>query len=70
MKKNFFILLINFYVFSYSQTVLLNEDFESYQDFTISNIGSWQTLDLDLLNTLLEVRFDDNNTIVKKIIKQ
>ena len=70
MKKNFFILLINFYVFSYSQTVLLNEDFESYQDFTISNIGSWQTLDLDLLNTLLEVRFDDNNTIVKKILKQ
>ena len=70
MKKNFFILLINFYVFSFSQTVLLNEDFESYQDFTISNIGSWQTLDLDLLNTLLEVRFDDNNTIVKKIIKQ
>ncbi len=70
MKKNFFILLINFYVFSFSQTVLLNEDFESYQDFTISNIGSWQTLDLDLLNTLLEVRFDDNNTIVKKILKQ
>ena len=70
MKKNFFILLINFYVFSFSQTVLLDENFESYQDFTISNIGSWQTLDLDLLNTLLEVRFDDNNTIVKKILKQ
>ena len=51
MKKNFFILLINFYVFSFSQTVLLDENFESYQDFTINNIGNWQTLDLDLLNT-------------------
>ena len=70
MKIIFFILFSSIFGFSYSQTVLLNEDFESYQDFTISNIGSWQTLDLDLLNTLLEVRFDDNNTIVKKIIKQ
>lgn len=34
-----------------SQTTLLKEDFESYQNFTISNIGLWQTLDLDQLNT-------------------
>ena len=51
MKIVFFILFSSIFGFSYSQTVLLNEDFESYQDFTISNIGSWQTLDLDLLNT-------------------
>ena len=51
MKIIFFILFSSIFGFSYSQTVLLNEDFESYQDFTISNIGSWQTLDLDLLNT-------------------
>jgi len=36
---------------AHSQTVLLNEGFESYTDFAISGFGTWQTLDLDGLNT-------------------
>lgn len=35
----------------HSQTVLLDEGFESYTNFAISNIGSWTTLDLDGLRT-------------------
>jgi len=34
-----------------AQTVLLNEDFESYPNFAITGFGSWQTLDLDLRPT-------------------
>lgn len=37
--------------FAYSQTVLLNEGFESYTDFSINGFGSWSTLDLDGLST-------------------
>ncbi len=37
-------------VSAYSQT-LLDESFESYTNFAITGLGSWQTLDLDLLNT-------------------
>lgn len=38
-------------VFAHSQTVLLDENFDSYTDFAISGFGGWQTLDLDGLNT-------------------
>jgi hypothetical protein len=34
-----------------AQTVLLNENFDSYTDFVITGFGNWQTLDLDQLNT-------------------
>ncbi len=34
-----------------AQTVLLNEDFESYTDFAYTNFGSWTGIDADLLNT-------------------
>jgi len=34
-----------------AQTVLLNENFDSYTDFVISGFGNWQTLDLDQLFT-------------------
>ncbi|MEI7485987.1 MAG: hypothetical protein WCJ72_01040 [Chryseobacterium sp.] len=34
-----------------AQTVLLNEDFESYPNFAIIGFGSWLTLDLDGLTT-------------------
>lgn len=34
-----------------AQTVLLNEDFESYTNFAITGFGSWLTLDLDGLTT-------------------
>lgn len=34
-----------------SQTVLLNEGFESYPSFSINNFGNWTTLDLDGLTT-------------------
>lgn len=34
-----------------AQTVLLDENFDSYTDFVITGFGSWQTLDLDQLDT-------------------
>ncbi|WP_082632627.1 T9SS-dependent choice-of-anchor J family protein [Chryseobacterium sp. IHB B 17019] len=34
-----------------AQTVLLDEGFESYTNFAITGFGSWQTLDLDGLDT-------------------
>ena len=34
-----------------AQTVLLNENFDSYTDFAITGFGSWLTLDLDQLPT-------------------
>lgn len=36
---------------TYSQTVLLNESFETYPNFVVTGIGSWLTLDLDGANT-------------------
>ncbi|MBD3905030.1 T9SS type A sorting domain-containing protein [Chryseobacterium sp. Ch-15] len=36
---------------SMNAQVLLNEGFESYTDFSITGFGSWQTLDLDGLDT-------------------
>lgn len=36
-----------------AQTVLLNETFDTYTDFAITGFGSWQTLDLDGLNTYI-----------------
>lgn len=51
MKKLILSLAVLFAgTFAYSQT-LLNESFESYADFSISGFGSWQTLDLDGLDT-------------------
>ena len=38
-----------------TQVTLLNENFESYNDFIIDNIGSWLTLDLDKLNTYFSI---------------
>ncbi|WP_083996863.1 T9SS-dependent choice-of-anchor J family protein [Chryseobacterium sp. BLS98] len=41
-----------------AQTVLLNEDFESYPNFTITNFGQWGLLDLDQLNTTTTIGGD------------
>lgn len=41
-----------------AQTVLLNEDFESYSNFTITNFGQWGLLDLDQLNTTTTIGGD------------
>ena len=57
-KKYFFILSIVFFLQSNAQTILLNEDFESYPDFTISNFGQWSVLDLDQLNTTTTIGGD------------
>ncbi len=38
-------------VLTQAQTVLLNENFDSYTDFVITGFGSWLTLDLDQLPT-------------------
>lgn len=51
MKKYLFIAIIIFHSYN-SQTVLLEENFEDYQDFTISSFGDWQLLDLDGLYTV------------------
>lgn len=42
----------------YSQTVLLDENFESYPNFTITNMGQWGLLDLDQLNTTTTIGGD------------
>ena len=51
MKKIVFSLSLLIGITASSQTVLLDETFESYTNFTINSIGSWSTLDLDGLNT-------------------
>ena len=35
----------------YSQITLIDEKFDTFQDFAITGFGNWQTLDLDGLNT-------------------
>lgn len=57
-KKSLLILSIVFFVQNNAQTVLLNEDFESYPDFTIINFGQWSVLDLDQLNTTTTIGGD------------
>ena len=57
-KKLLPILSIVFFAQSNAQTVLLNENFESYPDFTISNFGQWSVLDLDQLNTTTTIGGD------------
>ncbi|REC64305.1 T9SS C-terminal target domain-containing protein [Chryseobacterium pennae] len=51
MKKIILSLSLMLGTAAYSQTVLLNESFESYTDFAITGIGSWLTLDLDMAGT-------------------
>lgn len=51
MKKTLLLAAILPFTLNHSQTILLNEDFESYADFNISNFGQWGLLDLDQLNT-------------------
>lgn len=51
MKKFILSLSLILGTVAYSQTVLLNESFETYPDFAITGIGTWLTLDLDGANT-------------------
>ena len=51
MKKLAIVFLSILFTSAQAQTVLLNEDFESYPDFTITNFGGWSLLDLDQLDT-------------------
>jgi len=51
MKKITLLTFLLVSYFGYSQTTLLSDDFESYTDFIITDIGDWITLDLDLLTT-------------------
>ncbi|WP_347218240.1 choice-of-anchor J domain-containing protein [Chryseobacterium sp.] len=51
MKKIILSLSLVWSTFAYSQTVLLNESFESYPNFIVTGIGNWLTLDLDGANT-------------------
>lgn len=57
-KKFLFIFSIVLFVQSNAQTILLNENFESYPDFTITNFGQWNVLDLDQLNTTTTIGGD------------
>lgn len=50
MKKFLLSFSLLGFMFAHSQTVLLDEDFESYNDFVI-DFAPWVNLDLDLLNT-------------------
>lgn len=58
MKKTLFFLGLFLFNQNNAQTVLLNEDFESYPDFTITNVGQWGLLDLDQLNTTTTIGGD------------
>ena len=51
MKKTLLSLVLLTGIFGNAQTVLLDEGFESYTNFAITSIGTWQTLDLDGLPT-------------------
>ena len=51
MKKFIFLLVLFSWSLNKAQTVFLNEDFENYPNFTITNFGQWELLDLDQLNT-------------------
>lgn len=51
MKKAILCLSLLFGTIAHSQTVLLDEGFESYTNFAITGFGNWSTLDLDGLNT-------------------
>lgn len=51
MKKIILSLSLLMGIAAHSQTVLLDEGFETYTNFAISGFGSWSTLDLDNLNT-------------------
>ncbi len=51
MKKLLLNFLLLVYALGYTQTVLLDEDFENYPDFIVSNIGQWKTMDQDFLYT-------------------
>lgn len=51
MKSIFTILIVSLFSVVKSQTVILNESFENYQDFSINNFGNWICLDLDQLDT-------------------
>ena len=51
MKKFLFIFTFTISNIISAQTVLLDENFESYSDFTITSMGQWGLLDLDQLFT-------------------
>lgn len=51
MKKLLLTALLAFGLSANSQTILLQDNFDSYPDFVITGFGGWSTLDLDLLNT-------------------
>jgi len=51
VKKNLFAFCLLMFNINNGQTVLLNEDFESYPDFTVTDLGQWGFLDLDQLST-------------------
>lgn len=51
MKKIIFLLSLFASAIGFSQITLLEDSFDTYDDFLITGFGQWQTLDLDLLNT-------------------
>lgn len=62
--KKITLLFFAFLVFNLNnaQTNLFFDDFESYTDFIITGIGSWETLDLDGLNTYVtDIDYDYPN---------
>ncbi|KQT16778.1 hypothetical protein ASG31_10385 [Chryseobacterium sp. Leaf404] len=58
MKKLLFFCGLSLFNQNPAQTVLLNEDFESYPNFSITNFGQWGLLDLDQLNTTTTIGGD------------
>lgn len=60
--KKITLIVFTFLTFSlgHAQTTLFSDDFESYNDFIISGIGNWLTLDLDGLPTYTGTGTDTN----------
>lgn len=59
MKKYLYLLFfLSNNILINAQKVLLNEDFESYSDFSIYNFGPWSVLDLDQLITTTTIGGD------------
>lgn len=51
MRKKLLPLFLLATTFGFSQVTVFEDNFDSYNDFIITGIGNWQTLDLDQLNT-------------------
>lgn len=71
MKQILFILFLNLAVWASAQSVIFEDGFESYDDFSISNIGDWTLADQDELPTgssIADVEFPNKDNVTSYIV--